>query len=44
VKKKRETVRPRVPPPEGEDLRVSGGLGIAGTRVLHEMEPGLGHR
>jgi hypothetical protein len=31
-KQKKETLRPRVPPQEEEDVRVSGG-GIAGTRV-----------
>jgi hypothetical protein len=43
-KQKRKPAKPRVPPPEEEDLRVNGGLGIAGNRVLHEMEPRLGHR
>jgi hypothetical protein len=32
-KQKREPDRPRVSPPEEEDMRVSGGLGIAATRV-----------
>jgi hypothetical protein len=32
-KQKRAPVRPRVHPPEEEDLRVSGSLGIAGTKV-----------
>jgi hypothetical protein len=28
--------RPRVPPPEEEDPRVSGGLGVSATRGLHK--------
>jgi hypothetical protein len=35
-KQERESVRPSVSPPEEEDVRVSGGLCIAGARVLHK--------